>query len=110
MPSSASSTERIRHERVGETSRPTKRSDRAVARLLVAALLVSSPGTALGGEEFSQADAAEMLTPGSIDNSLAGETTITSFVDDGLTRWTTGIDQPAGHNLVFDLAVTHVCP
>ena len=104
MPCSASSTDRIRHERVAETSRPTKRSERAVARLLVAALLVSSPGTALGGEEFSQADAAEMLTPGSIDNGVAGETTITSFVDDGLTRWTAGLEQPAGHSLVFDLA------
>ena len=103
MSSSASSTEsRWRPSRVDSKSL-TRRFERAVARVLVVALVGMTPGSAFASEEFPSADAAQMLTPGSIDQSLVGETTITSFVEDGQTLWSGGLDLPAGHTLNFDL-------
>ena len=79
------------------------RKERALASLLAAALVFGIPTPIFAGEEFSSADAAIQVTDGLIDNSIAGETTITSFVEDGLTIWQEGIDQPADNTLIFDL-------
>ncbi len=74
-----------------------------IARLLVAAMILLDPTTGLAGTEFVDADQAVMVTPGTIDNSVAGETRIESFVDDGITDWKGGLDQPEDNTLVFDL-------
>ena len=110
MSCSAFSTERGRCASRGssrqeprETIRFRNRFERAIARVLVLAIIGSMPGSAFGSDEFPSADAAQMLTPGEIDQSLVGETTITSFVEDGQTLWSGGLDLPAGHTLNFDL-------
>ncbi len=79
---------------------------RALARLLatVLVLVLATPGGAKAGSEFESADQAVMWTEGSIDNSVAGETTIHSLVDQGETFWAGGLDQPANNVLIFDLA------
>lgn len=77
--------------------------ERCVATTLAFAIALLSPGAGLAGGEFESADQAVMLTEGSIDNSIAGETTITSTVEDGRTFWAGGLDQPEDNVLLFDL-------
>ena len=86
----------------GNAGRPTSRLERAIARVLVITMLGVTPGTGWAGEEFESADQASMQN-GSINNDVAGETTITSFVENGETHWEGGLDQPANNTLIFDL-------
>lgn len=115
MSSSASSTERKTERkrstkrRSAESStsaaapRTSTRLERAVARLLVASMIGMTPGGALASDAFPSADGAQMLTPGSIDQSEDGLTRITSQVEDGATYWSEGLDLGAGHTLQYDL-------
>lgn len=105
MSSSASSTDSKgrRSSPFAETAgRPTSRLERAIARVLVIAMLGVSPGTGWAGDEFDSANQATMQD-GTIDNAVSGETTITSFVENGETQWEGGLDQPADNVLIFDL-------
>ncbi|MBJ21412.1 MAG: hypothetical protein CL933_18550 [Deltaproteobacteria bacterium] len=107
MFSSAFSTESPRHaareaSREG-SDRLVSRFERGVARVLVVALIAMTPANAFASDAFPSADDAVMLTDGVIDQTLPGETTITSFVENGQTLWTGGLDLPSDHTLNFDL-------
>ena len=58
-----------------------------------------TPGIGFAGDEFTDADNVILDTAGSVDNSIAGETTIDSLSEEGFARWTTGLNQPADNTL-----------
>ena len=79
--------------------------ERGIARVLVITMLATTPGIGLADDGFDSVDDAVMLTPGRIEDNDDGYTTIYSDVDNGVTDWQGGFDQPAGHVLEFDLAI-----
>jgi len=79
--------------------------ERGIARVLVITMLATTPGIGFADDGFDSVDDAVMLTPGRIEDNDDGYTTIYSDVDNGVTDWQGGFNQPAGHVLEFDLAI-----
>ncbi|MEM9174088.1 MAG: hypothetical protein AAGC67_02550 [Myxococcota bacterium] len=105
MRCSASSSEAKRRP-AAATRLPGERSafERALAGLLVGAIVALTPTSGFAGEEFQSANDAVMVTPGTIDNTQAGITIIQSDQRQGRTDWRGGFDQPAENTLIFDLS------
>ncbi|MBC8187778.1 MAG: filamentous hemagglutinin N-terminal domain-containing protein, partial [Proteobacteria bacterium] len=77
------------------------RFDRAIARLLVAAILWMTPLPAFAGDEFQDANNTSYDTSVvSLDNSLAGETTFTIDTTRTIIDWQ-DFQQPANNTLDF---------
>jgi filamentous hemagglutinin family protein len=85
-----------------KTRGTASRLERAIARVLVVAMIGITPGSVFAGDEFPDADNAILHTEGSINNNAPGLTVIDSLESQGLATWPTGINQGVDNTLRID--------